>query len=137
MEEKTTAQKGTQTNQVPTTWIKNVAELAETIGRNLNDDSGKDRRAIIVVAVDGNMADEPGQNIQMVAGIAGNSIALGLAVKHILTGEPFADHLQSAAKMMAMDAALGNGKGTVVIDLRDDEDDAPEAENETQEGAEA
>ena len=56
-----------------------------------------------------------------------------MAVKHVLTGEPFAKHMQTAAKMMTIDAIAGNGKGTVVIDLRDNKGD--DDQEQTQEAA--
>lgn len=135
MEQKTNPsgeQDATQEHK-PTPWIERVTKLADEIGNELdNSQTGKeDRRGLIVVAVDGTETSNDKPTVLMAA-ISGNSIALGIAVKHVLTGEPFAKHLQTAAKMMTIDAVTGAGKGTVVIDLRKDEADDQEP---SQEGA--
>lgn len=136
MEQKTNPsgeQAATQEHQ-PTPWIERVTKLADEICNELdNSQTGKeDRRGFIVVAVDGTETSNDKPTVLMAA-ISGNNIALGIAVKHVLTGEPFAKHLQTAAKMMAIDAATGSGKGTVVIDLREGDD--PDSQEQNQEGA--
>lgn len=115
----------------PTPWIERVTALADELGNELdNSQTGKeDRRGFILVAVDGNP-------VVTMSATSGNIIALGIAVKHVLTGEPFAKHLQTAAKMMTLDAVTGAGQGTVVIDLRDGEaDDETDDQKPSQEGA--
>lgn len=142
MEEKTTAQKGNKEDQA-TPWIQKVRELTEKIGEGLQDKKDVNR-GFIVLAVDRTPADD----CQLFGAIAGGNIALGEAVKHVLTSKQFAPHLQTAAKMLAMESAeaMASGRAAVVINVKateaedddqDDEDDAPEVENETQEGAEA
>ena len=137
MEQKTNPsgeQAATQEHK-PTPWIERVTKLADEIDNELdNSQTGKeDRRGFILVAVDGTNADN-GKPVVTMSATSGNSIALGIAVKHVLTGKPFAKHLQTAAKMMTLDAVTGAGKGTVVIDLRDGDDETDDQEP-SQEGA--
>lgn len=140
MEQKTNPsgeQAATQAPQ-PTAWIERVRALADELGNELdNRKSGEeDRRGFILVAVDGTNAND-GKLVVTMGATAGHSIALGMAVKHVLTGEPFAKHMQTAAKMMAIDTLAGDGKGTVVIDLRDNEGDDGQADDQEQTQEEA
>ena len=122
----------------PTAWIERVRALADELGNELdNRKSGEeDRRGFILVAVDDTNAND-GKPVVTMGATAGHSIALGMAVKHVLTGEPFAKHMQTAAKMMAIDTLAGDGKGTVVIDLRDNEGDDGQADDQEQTQEEA
>lgn len=134
MEQKTNPsgeQAATQAPQ-PTAWIERVRALADELGNELDNrkPGEEDRRGFILVAVDGTDAND-GKPIVTMGATAGHSIALGMAVKHVLTAEPFAKHMQTAAKMMTIDAIAGDGKGTVVIDLRDGDDDQEQTQEET------
>jgi len=111
-----------------TPWVEKFKELVEPIAIEL-DQQKDDRRGFMLVVVDTTPIDEGKYSVTMGA-ISGGTIPLGMAMKHVLTTPSFAKHMQTAAKMMAIDAAT-NSKGTIVIDCRDDED-----QSHDQEGAE-
>lgn len=112
-----------------TPWVEKFKELVEPIAIEL-DQQKDERRGFMLVVVDTTPIDEGNYSVAMGA-ISGGTIPLGMAIKHVLTTPSFAKHMQTAAKMMAIDAAT-NSKGTIVIDCRDDEED----QNHDQEGAE-
>lgn len=132
MEQKTNPGQQAEPQEAPqsTPWIDKVKELADTIGKELDETQG--RRGFLLVAVDGTPFEE-GKPTVTLGAISGHSIALGIAVKHVLTAPPFAKHIAAAAKLMAIDAAT-SGKGTLVVDLSGgDEDDQAGDDNQEQE----
>lgn len=112
MEQKTNPGQQAEPKREPTEWLKEVHALAGTIGEQLNE-KADNRRAFIVVAVDRTNA-ETDDDGQAIIGLAGNSVALAIAMKMILTGKAFAPHIAHAAQMMATEAAA-KGAGTIVI----------------------
>lgn len=117
------------TKKEPTAWLQEVSEMASALGEQLND-KADNRRAFIVIAVE--RTGDEGTDAQALIGLSGNSVALAIAMKQVLTGKPFAPHIAHAAQMMAREAAA-QGKGTIVIkagDFDDQEQTQKEADGE-------
>lgn len=134
MEQKTNPGQQAEPQEAPqsTPWVEKFKELIEPIAIAL-DQEKDERRGFMLVVVDTTPIDEGKYSVTMGA-ISGGTIPLGMAMKHVLTTPSLAKHMQTAAKMMAIDAAT-NSKGTIVIDCRDDEEGEGQAE-QNQEGAE-
>lgn len=128
MEQKTTpGQQAEPQKKEPTAWLQEVSEMASALGEQLNDKADS-RRAFIVIAVE--RTGDEGTDAQALTGLSGNSVALAIAMKQVLTGKPFAPHIAHAAQMMAREAAA-QGKGTIVIkagDFDDQEDEDADGE---------
>lgn len=133
MEQKTNPGQQAEPQEAPqsTPWIDKIKETADTIGKELDETKG--RRGFLLVAVDGTPFEEDKPTVTLAA-ISGGTIPLGMAMKHVLTTPSFAKHMQTAAKMMAIDAAT-NSKGTIVIDCRDDEEGEGQESEQNQGGA--
>lgn len=128
MEQKTNPGQQAEPQEAPqsTPWIDKVKELADTIGKELDETKG--RRGFLLVAVDGTPFEEDKPTVTLAA-ISRHSVALGMAVKHVMTAPPFAKHIAAAARMLAIDAAT-SGKGTLVVDLSGDDDQEQEQSQE-------
>lgn len=106
-----------------TAWLQEVSNMASAIGEQLND-KADNRRAFIVIAVE---RSGEGNDAQALFGLSGNSVALAIAMKQVLTAKPFSPHIAHAAQMMAREA----GKSTIVIkagDFDDQEDQDTDGE---------
>lgn len=128
MEQKTTpGQQAEPQKKESTAWLQEVSNMASAIGEQLND-KADNRRAFIVIAVE--RTGDEGNDAQALIGLSGNSVALAIAMKQVLTGKPFAPHIAHAAQIMAREATA-QGKGTIVIkagDFDDQEDEDTDGE---------
>jgi len=130
MEQKTNpSDQQAATKKEPTAWLQEVSNMASAIGEQLND-KADNRRAFIVIAVE--RTGDEGNDAQALIGLSGNSVALAIAMKQVLTGNAFAPHIAHAAQMMASEAAA-QGKGTIVIHAGDFDEDDEQAGDDNQE----
>lgn len=97
--------KGTQ--REPSAWLQEVLKVAKGTTQAL-DEAKDPKRGIITIAVDKDSA---------AVVMAGASHALALAVKEVMTGSNFAQHVANACRLMAAEATE-NGEGTVIIHVK-------------------
>lgn len=115
------------TQKEPTAWLQEVSKMASAIGEQLNA-KADNRRAFIVVAVE--RTGDEGTDAQALIGLSGNSGALAIAMKQVLTGKPFAPHILHAVQIMAREAAEKGKKDTIVIKDGDFDDQENEDADE-------
>ena len=113
------------TQKEPTAWLQEVNKMASAIGEQLNA-KADNRRAFIVVAVE--RTGDEGTDAQALIGLSGNSGALAIAMKQVLTGT-FAPHILHAVQIMAREADE-KGKDTIVIKDGDFDDQENEDADE-------
>lgn len=97
--------KGTQ--REPSAWLQEVVKVAGGITEAL-DEAKDPARGIITIAVD---------NDDAAVILAGGSYPLARAVKEVMTGSKFAQHVANACRLMAAEATE-NGEGTVIIHVK-------------------